>query len=281
MRKRIEDMLFSGEHALFQLTCADVVDCVFAGLDQGEADLQECRDLHLDNCTFSGNAPLWHTQDFKIHDSRLEECCADAIWYCENGKITDSDFDGPRALRECTNIAIHDCTVNSLEFGWKCSGIHAEETKFCGDELLQESRDVTLDRVQIKGSRSFHNTENVTIRNCFLNGDEAFWHCENVTITDSVIRGERLGWYSRNLTLVGCKIIGRQPLCNCEALTLVGCTMEEAEMAFEYSDVQASIEGHVESILNPRSGEITVDSVGKVIVGDAAMPCSGCVIVRG
>ena len=35
------------------------------------------------------------------------------------------------------------------------------------------------------------------------------------------------------------------------------------------------------SIKNPRSGHITVDSVGEVILGDAVMECTGEVIVRG
>ena len=80
--------------------------------------------------------------------------------------------------------------------------------------------------------------------------------------------------------MIDCKIIGTQPLCYCKDLTLVNCTMEDTDLAFEYSDVEATIQGHVLSVKNPRSVTITLDSVGDVIWGDAVMPCDGQIIVR-
>ena len=56
--------------------------------------------------------------------------------------------------------------------------------------------------------------------------------------------------------------------------------MAETDLAFEYSDVNATITGHVDSIKNPRSGEIVVDSVGEIILADAVMECTGKVIIR-
>ena len=58
------------------------------------------------------------------------------------------------------------------------------------------------------------------------------------------------------------------------------CTMEGTDLAFEYSDVEATVEGHVDSIKNPRSGKITVDSVGEIILGDTVMECTGEVQIR-
>ena len=63
-------------------------------------------------------------------------------------------------------------------------------------------------------------------------------------------------------------------------MLLIGCTMEGTDLAFEYSDVEATILGHVDSIKNPRSGEILVDSVGEIIMEDAVMDCTGKVVVR-
>ena len=122
--------------------------------------------------------------------------------------------------------------------------------------------------------------ENLEIRNSILDTKDAFWHSKNVVVFDSVVKGEYLGWFSEGLTQVGCKISGTQPLCYCKNLPLVNCTMEGTDLAFEYSDVEATIEGHVDSIKNPRSGSITVDSVGEVIMEDAVMDCTGTVIVR-
>ena len=56
--------------------------------------------------------------------------------------------------------------------------------------------------------------------------------------------------------------------------------MEDADLSFEYSDVDATILGHVDSIKNPRSGKIVADSVGEVIRGDAVMECTGEVVIR-
>lgn len=95
-----------------------------------------------------------------------------------------------------------------------------------------------------------------------------------------MIRGEYLGWYSENLTLVRCKIIGTQPLCYCKGLRLIDCTTENCDLAFEYSHVNASIKGDVVSVKNPKSGKITADSIGKIILKDSIMKSRAKIIVR-
>ena len=280
MRNRIEDVRYDEERALYNLTHADVVDCVFSGPADGESALKEARDVHLDNCAFSLRYPLWHVKEFKLHDSRMDENTRAAIWYSENGRIVDSDLNGIKAVRECKNITIRDCSICSPEFGWKCDGITMTDSKIQSEYLFLDSRNVTLDHVEMKGKYSFQYMENLTIRNCFLNTKDAFWHSKNVTVTDSVLRGEYLGWFSENLTLIGCKIIGTQPLCYCRNLKLQDCIMEDTDLAFEYSDVEATIVGHVDSIKNPRSGEIIAESVGEIIMEDAVMECTGKVITK-
>ena len=280
MKNRIEGKRFDEERSLYHLTDTHVADCVFAGPADGESVLKEARNIIVENCDFSLRYPLWHVKDFKLIDSRMDDKTRAAIWYAENGKISESDLSGIKAVRECRNIAIYDCNIDSQEFGWKSESISVTDSKICSEYLFFDSKNVKLDHVQMKGKYSFQYMENLEIRNCFLNTKDAFWHSKNVTVVDSVVKGEYLGWFSENLTLIGCKIIGTQPLCYCKNLKLVDCTMEECDLSFEYSDVQAAIEGHVDSIKNPRSGEITVDSVGEVIMGDAVMECTGKVTVR-
>ena len=139
---------------------------------------------------------------------------------------------------------------------------------------------MALTNVDMQGKYSFQYMENLTIRSCHLDTKDAFWHSKNVTVYDSTVKGEYLGWFSDGLTLVNCKISGTQPLCYCRNLKLVDCTMEDADLSFEYSDVDATILGHVDSIKNPRSGKIVADSVGEVIRGDAVMECTGEVVIR-
>ena len=280
MRKEIIGKQFDAERSLYNLQKTDVMDCIFAGPADGESVLKEARDIKLENCEFSLRYPLWHVEKFHLHDSKMDDLTRAAIWYSRDGLITDSNLAGIKAIRECENIRISDCTITSEEFGWKSKNITVTDSSLHAQYLFFDSKDVTLDKVQMSGKYSFQYMENLTIKNSILDTKDAFWHSKNVTVTDSVVKGEYLGWFSEGLTLINCKISGTQPLCYCKNLTLVNCTMEETDLSFEYSDVNATILGHVDSIKNPRSGEIVVDSVGEVIMGDAVMECTGIVTIR-
>jgi len=112
--------------------------------------------------------------------------------------------------------------------------------------------------------------KNAVFENCRLATKDAFWHAENVTVKNSVIKGEYLAWYSKKLTLINCDIIGTQPLCYCEELRLIDCRMQDTDLCFEKSDVDATITTPVLSVKNPRSGTITLPAVGEVIMDDPA-----------
>ena len=281
MRNEIIGRTFDEERALYNLTGTDVIDCVFAGPADGESVLKEARDVRLENCSFSLRYPLWHVEKFRLHDSRMDENTRAPIWYSKDGVITDSDLKGIKTVRECSNIKINDCTITSEEFGWKSENITVKDSTLNAQYLFFDSRKVTLENVKMSGKYSFQYMEDLTIRDSFLDTKDAFWHSKNVTVYDSVVKGEYLGWFSEGLTLVGCRIVGTQPLCYCKNLKLINCTMDATDLAFEYSDVQATIHGHVDSIKNPRSGSITVDSVGEIIMtDDVVMECTGKVIVR-
>ena len=280
MRTEIIGKQFDEERSLYNLRNADVLDCVFAGPADGESVLKEARDVKLENCAFSLRYPLWHVEKFHLHDSKMDEKTRAAIWYAKDGVISGSNLGGIKAVRECHNIRLSDCTITSEEFGWKCSGITVTDSTLASMYLFPDSRDVELNNVKMSGKYSFQYMENLEISNSILDTKDAFWHSKNVTVTNCLVKGEYLGWFSEGLTLVNCKIIGTQPLCYCKDLKLINCTMEATDLAFEYSDVEATISGHVDSIKNPRSGEIVVDSVGEVILGDTVMECTGKVTIR-
>ena len=280
MRKRIVGKQFDEERALYYLQHTDVVDSVFAGPADGESVLKEARDVGVLGCRFSLRYPLWHVQGFRMEKSSMDELTRAAIWYACDGEIVNSTLGGIKAVRECRDIRLTGCKVVSQEFGWKSSDITLADSKIRSEYLFFGSRSVKLDRVEMQGKYSFQYMEDVEIGSSLLDTKDAFWHSKNVTVTDSVLRGEYLGWFSENLTLVNCRIIGTQPLCYCKGLKLVNCTMEDADLAFEYSDVEAEIHGHVVSVKNPRSGVVVLDSVGEVIMGDAVMECTGKVLIR-
>ena len=136
-----------------------------------------------------------------------------------------------------------------------------------GDYLFQHSSDIKIDGFRLQGNYAFQYAKDVVIRNADMDTKDAFWEAENVTVYDSRINGEYLGWYAKNLRLVNCKIGGSQPLCYCDNLVLENCVFEkDADLAFEYSDVEASLLGPVTSVKNPRSGRIMADSFGDVIL---------------
>ena len=281
MREQIIGKQFDEERALYYLQHADVVDCRFAGPADGESVLKEARDVGVKNCSFSLRYPLWHVRGFRMEGSSMDDKTRAAIWYACDGEIVNSTLGGIKAVRECRNISLTGCEIVSQEFGWKSSGITLKDSSIEAEYVFLDSRDVVLENVKMKGKYSFQYMENLTIRDSYLDTKDAFWHSKNVTVVNSTVRGEYLAWFSEGLTLIGCHIIGTQPLCYCKDLKLIDCTMEATDLAFEYSDVEADVKGHVDSVKNPRSGHITVDSVGEVIMtDDVVMECTGKVQIR-
>lgn len=280
MRTVIENQQFDEERALYFSQGFDIRNCRFAGPADGESALKESRDITLQDCSFSLRYPLWHVKKFTLERVQMDEKTRAAIWYADDGEIRDCELGGIKVIRECNRILLERCKVVSPEFGWKSSDITLKDTEIQSEYIFMDSRNVKLDHVMMKGKYSFQYVENLEISDSVLDTKDAFWHSKNVTVRDSVVKGEYLAWFSDGLTLINCKIIGTQPLCYCRNLKLVNCTMEDTDLAFEYSDVEADVKGHVISVKNPRSGSITVDSVGEIIRENPVMECNGEVLIR-
>ncbi len=128
----------------------------------------------------------------------------------------------------------------------------------------------------LKGKYSFQYVENMVIEDSFLDTKDAFWHSKNVTVKNSVVKGEYLAWYSENLHLVNCKIIGTQPLCYAKGLILENCEMIDTDLAFEYSDVKATICSDIISIKNPITGYIYAKGIQEIIQDEHQKAGSNC-----
>lgn len=279
-RNVVENKQFDEERSLYNLKNSDVVSCVFAGPADGESVLKEARDINVIDCKFSLRYPMWHVKKFTLEKSSMDELTRAALWYADDGVIKDSVLGGIKALRECNRISLDNCKIVSQEFGWKSQDISLENSEIEAEYLFLDCKNISLKNVQMKGKYSFQYIENLTIEDSVLDTKDAFWHSKNITVKNSVVKGEYLAWFSENLTLENCKISGTQPLCYCKGLKLINCTMEGADLAFEYSDVEADVKGDVISIKNPKSGTIVVDSVGEIIWDDPVMPCNGVVKTR-
>ena len=130
---------------------------------------------------------------------------------------------------------------------------------------MMRSNDLIFRNVTLNGKYSFQYIENSTFENCSFDTKDAFWHAKNVTVRNSVVKGEYLAWYCENVTFENCTIIGTQPLCYCKGLRLVNCRMIDTDLAFERSEVEATITMPVVSIKNPLAGHICVPAVGEII----------------
>lgn len=280
MKKQIINQTFDEERSLYNLIDTEVSNCIFAGEADGESVLKECRGVEVKNCKFSLRYPLWHARKFLLEKSSMDELTRAPLWYCDNGTIEDCNITGIKCLRECKNIVVNNSDIASAEFGWRCKGVNITNSKIDSVYFLFESKNVEIDDLTMTGKYSFQYMKNLHITNSNLDTKDAFWHSKNIIVENSVVKGEYLGWFSKNLTLINCKVIGTQPLCYCKNLKLINCEMEDTDLSFEYSDVEADIKGHIISVKNPKSGTITADSVGEIIKEDAVMKCDGKVSLR-
>lgn len=261
----ISNKRYGSERALYGIENTVVENCRFEGEEDGESALKESRAITVKNCFFDLRYPLWHGEGLKLENCEMTENCRAALWYDKDAIISDSKLNGIKALRECKNVSIKNCEIHSLEFGWKSSGLGLKDVTLDSEYAFLESRNVFMDKLNFNGKYSFQYVKNVIIKNSVLNTKDAFWHAKNVTAENCVLDGEYIGWYSEGLTLLRCHIKGTQPFCYCKNLKLVDCTMENCDLAFEYSDVDAEVKGVITSVKNPRKGRIIADEIGEII----------------
>lgn len=278
--KTIENQTLDAERALYALTDSKVKGCRFEGPADGESALKETEKLQVEDCFFDLRYPLWHTRETVLSRCTMTDKCRAALWYDRDVTLSDCDMNGIKALRECDSTSLKDCRIISPEFGWYCRGIQAQNTSLNGEYPFMHSRDITLDRFTLNGKYSFQYVENMVIRDSELHTKDAFWHTKNVTVYDSLIEGEYLAWYSENLKLVRCRIKGTQPLCYCKNLILEDCTMADADFSFEYSSVQATIQGSIISVKNPLTGSvIRAEHIGEIILDEYRRDDPPCKII--
>ena len=262
----IKDQYFEGERPLYARHGLRVENVT---IGPGESSLKEGSDLEAENCEFQGKYPFWECKNVTIKNCIFREGSRAAIWYSKDIQMADCLVEAPKMFRRISDVRLENVKLpNALENFWDCKDIEAKNIEAeKGDYIFMHCSDIKIDGFKLKGNYSFQYAKDVVIRNADMDTKDAFWEAEDVTVYDSCINGEYLGWYSKNLHLVNCKIGGTQPLCYCENLVLENCVFEDdADLAFEYSDVEASIIGPVPSVKNPRSGRINADSYGAIIL---------------
>ena len=194
-------------------------------------------------------------------------------------KMTDTRIDAPKMFREMHDIEIENVEMNDAdEVFWRCQNLNIRNLKLHGGTYpFMFSSDIRIDGLESDSKYVFQYVKNVELRNAKVTTKDAFWEVENVTIYDSELNGEYLGWHSHNLRLVNCHITGEQPLCYAHDLVLENCTFgPDCDRAFEYSSVQATIKGAIGGVKNPRTGSITAESYGEIILDENIKAPADC-----
>ncbi len=264
----IENQTFDQERALYGSRGIILRNCSFDGPADGESALKESEDVTVNGCRCNLRYPFWHVNRLVIDDTEMTELCRAAIWYSRYIKISNSKLHGIKALRECSDVTITNCDIQSPEFGWSVNNISMEDTDVKGEYFMMRSGSIKFRNVTLSGKYSFQYVENCEFDHCSFDTKDAFWHGKNIVVRDSVINGEYFAWYSDGLTLINCKISGTQPFCYCRNLKLINCELNDADLCFEKSEVDVDITTAVKSIKNPALGTIRVPSVGEIIMTD-------------
>ena len=262
----IQNQYFEGERPLYARQGLRLENVV---IGPGESALKEGADFEAEGCEFKGKYPFWECKNVVIRNCIFRDGARAGLWYAKGYKMQDCLVEAPKMFRRIHDVSVENVRfTNALETFWDCKDVQLKNVEFeNADYLFMHTEDVKIDGFKLRGNYSFQYAKDVVIRNADMETKDAFWEAENVTVYDSRIDGEYLGWYAKNLRLVNCRIGGTQPLCYCENLLLENCILEaDADLAFEYSDVEASLIGPVRSVKNPRTGRILADSYGDIIL---------------
>ena len=237
----------------------------------GESALKECTNIEAVGCRFEGKYPFWHVDGFVVKNCLFTEGARAALWYSRNLEMTDTLVEAPKMFREMDGIRLERVRIpDAQETLWHCRNVELKNVEVAhADYLFMHSENIRIEDYRQQGNYSFQYCKNVEIRRAVINSKDAFWNTENVTVYDSEINGEYLGWHSRNLRLVNCKISGTQPLCYAHDLVMENCVMaDDCDLAFECSSVRATIQGPIHSVKNPRTGCVTAESYGEIILDE-------------
>lgn len=276
--KLIKDCEFGGERPLFETHDTKLVNVT---VHAGESAIKECGGIVAEHCRFEGKYPFWHVRGFKIKDCLFTAGARAALWYCTDCEMSDTLVEAPKMFREIKGLVIKNVKIpDAKETLWHCSDIDIEHVSVKNaDYIFMHCRDIRINDYRQDGNYSFQYCENVEIHDAVINSKDCLWNTRNVTIYDSEISGEYIGWYSSDLKLVRCRISGTQPLCYINNLTLEDCRLApDCDLAFEDSDVRATINGDVTSVKNPKSGFIKAPKIGEIIIDGNLRAPGDCVI---
>ena len=263
-KTEVKKQFLTGERALFKSDNLHIVDTIF---DDGESPLKESSNIELDGSMFKWKYPLWYCNHIIARDCKWFEMARAGVWYTNDIQVENALIEAPNNFRRCVSLSLKNVNFfNAAETLWSCENVNMDNVTAKGDYFAMNSKNMKINNFHLDGNYSFDGCTNLEIHNSQLLSKDAFWNCDNVVVYDSFISGEYLGWNAKNLTLINCTIESLQGMCYIENLVMKNCKLINTTLAFEYSTVDAEIDGSIDSVINPTSGTITADSIGELIM---------------
>ncbi len=268
---------FTGERALFKISDAEINNCLF---DDGESPLKEGRNIMVCHSTFGYKYPLWYGKNHYVKDSVFLSSERAGIWYTNDSTFESCLFEGPKNFRKCKNLILRNIDfTNASETLWWNDSITLDNIEAKGDYFAMNSRNVLVRNLKLNGDYGFDGCENIKIYDSVLNTKDAFWNCNDVLIENCEIKGEYFGWNSKNVILKNCQISSHQGFCYMRNVTLINCTFSNTDLAFEYCEnVDAQINGELQSLKNPLSGKFLIEKLGEYIKDDENIDFSKTIV---
>ncbi|MCQ2536991.1 MAG: DUF3737 family protein [Lachnospiraceae bacterium] len=262
--EEIKNQILTGERALFHSSDIAVRDSIF---ENGESPLKESKNIELTNCMLRWKYPLWYCNNVVAKDCKWFDMARAGVWYTNNIYVENAMIEAPKNFRRCKGLTLKNADFfHAEETLWHCDDVVLDHVTAKGPYFAMNCTNMKISGLKLDGNYSFDGCKNVEVHDSVLLSKDAFWNSENVTVYDSFISGEYLGWNAKNLTLINCTIESLQGMCYIDNLVMKNCKLINTTLAFEYSTVDAEINGSVDSVLNPTSGTIKCDKIGTLIV---------------
>ena len=272
----IRNAFLEGERALFFGKDLRVEDSVF---DNGESPLKHSSNIELIRSTFKWKYPLWYSDHIRLTDCELTETGRAGIWYTSDLQMENVKIEAPKTFRRSSGLVLRNVGFhNAQETLWACRDVEMENVTAKGDYFAMNSRDLKISHLELIGNYGFDGGENIEISDSKLITKDAFWNCRNITVKNSYISGEYFGWNSENIVMENCTLESLQGMCYIKGLVMKNCRLIDTTLSFEYSEVDATIEGHIDSVKNPSSGRIHAGSIGELIMEDDRVDTSATII---
>lgn len=273
----IEQQYLSGERALFRASDMNITDTIF---DNGESPLKHSSNIILQKSMFKWKYPLWYSKNITMDHCSVFTMGRAGIWYTDDITVKNTMFEAPKNFRRCHGVKLENVSFSdAAETLWECDNVTIDSVTAKGDYFAMNSRNMTVSGLKLTGNYSFDGGENITVKDSVMLSKDAFWNCKNVTVENSFISGEYFGWNSENITLVNCTVESLQGFCFIKELTMKNCKLINTTLAFEYSDVDADITSHIDSVKNPSSGIIRAKSIGELIMENDTIDPSKTTII--